>query len=261
MVSYQGYVHVPVCKNAVEDDIVFNNFKQDSMFTTILEHTGVDNSHLFLAHAITKYPQYLNLIDWEIVRQNDSIGTASLEKYPELSNSVGLSNVMFSPSTIAYVFKALDILNHIKENNISNLRLLEIGGGYGGQAKMITDIAPLFDINIDSYTIIDLHWPTKLQEKYLNVLGYNNINFIAYEDLESGKVSFPNDFNYFISIYALSEFDDDVKQFYINNLSNAEKYYILWNIDKIEPMFLDADIEPEHPRTGPYNVLIKSRIL
>jgi len=259
MVSYEGYVHVPVCKDAVLDETIFNNFKKDVNFTTILEHTSSYNSHIFLNNAIKKYGEYMKKINWKNIMKNDSVGNASLERYDELSAIVTLDNYLFSPSTIAYVFKALDILNHMKESSITNARILEIGGGYGGQAKTIYDIHELFGITIDSYTIVDLHWPTKLQQKYLQNLGYNDVNFIAYEKLSNGKKEFPKDFNYVISIYALSEFDNDVKDFYMNKLSNMDKYYILWNIGEIHNFFLDSDIVEENPKTGPHNVLIKSK--
>ena len=260
MVMIEEYVHVPVCKAAVEDDTIFDNFKQDQNFTTILEHTGSGNSHIFLQNAINKYPDIIQKIDWKAIKKNDSLGNASLEQYNELSSLIKLDDYLFSPSTIAYVFKALDILNHIKESSIVNARILEIGGGYGGQAKTIYDIHQLFEINIESYTIIDLHWPTQLQKKYLNRLGYNEINFISYEKLADSIQEFPIDYNYLISIYALSEFDDSVKEFYINKLSNMQKYYILWNIAEVHDFFAESDITEEVPRTGPHNLLIKSGV-
>ena len=260
MVSYQEYVHVPVCRNAISDETIFNNFKKDSNFTTILEHTSLDNSHAFLNNAIEKYSDYLKKINWQTIKNNDLLGNATLERYDELSNIVTLDNYLFSPSTIAYVFKALDILNHIKQSSITNARILEIGGGYGGQAKIIFDIHQLFDINIESYTIIDLYWPTRLQKKYLETLGYTDINFISYEKLADAKKEFPNDFNYVISIYALSEFDNDVKDFYMNKLSSMNKYYIVWNFGNIHQFFYDSDITEESPRTGSQNFLIKSKI-
>lgn len=256
MFDLSAYVHVPVCESAVRNDDDFNSFKRNDYFTTILEHTSEAASRAFLFRLINEYADKVNKIDWEKVSENDSLGGPTLVEYPDIPSK----NKLFSPSTIAYVFKALDILQHMKKSKLNDVDVLEIGGGYGGQCKMVVDLAPLFDININSYTLIDLYWPNELQRKYLETLGYTNkINYISYEELRDSEVKIPK-FNYLISIYALGEFMPEVQQFYVDKMNSFPYHYVLWNTPQIHERFLLSDIEEERPRTGPFNVLIKSKV-
>lgn len=259
MADYE-YVHVPVCEDAIKNEDTFNSFKRDGKFTTILEHTQDHFSHQFMSQIIEYYSEYIKKIDWDLVKQNDIIGGSYRIDYLELSEFIELNDYKFSPSTVAYVFKSLDILNHIKKSKLNDINILEIGAGYGGQCKMIFDMADLFGIQIKKYTLVDLYWPNQLQKKYLNKLGYKNkLNFVPFEDLYDSSQTLP-DFDYLISIYALGEFNKDIQQFYIDKMNNLRYYYILWNSVPIHDIFLLSDIENESPRTGPYNVLIKSKV-
>ena len=259
MFDLSDYVHVPVCEEAVNSSDSFNTFKLDRRFTTILEHTAVDNSHQFMNQIISTYTDYVKLIDWGLVKQNDILGSAYIVEYPQLASVVTLDDYLFSPSTVAYVFKALDILNHIQKCKLNSVDILEIGAGYGSQCKMVIDMANLFNLKINSYTLVDLYWPNMLQKKYLEELGYSkNINFISYENLLDGE-TLPS-FNYLISVYALGEFTKETQQFYIDKMIDFSNHYIVWNTTDIHEKFLLSDIEEESPRTGPYNVVIKSRV-
>ena len=125
---------------------------------------------------------------------------------------------------------------------------------------MVLDLAPLFDININSYTLIDLYWPNELQRKYLENLGYiDKIKYFSYEELRDYDVKIPA-FNYLISIYALGEFMPEVQQFYVDKMDSFPYHYLVWNTPQIHDRFLLSDIEEERPRTGPFNVLIRSKV-
>lgn len=256
MFDLSAYVHVPTCMEAVDNDQVFDSFKKDRNFTTILEHTSKEASIVFLQRILDEFPKIVEKINWDKVAENDKFGSPILLEY----SNVPSKNKLYSPSTIAYTFKALDILRHMKESNLNDVNILEIGAGYGGQCKMILDLAPLFNINIESYTLVDLYYPNKLQKKYLSRLGYNDkIFYQAFELLEDGKVSL-NKFDYLVSIYALSEFTEQVRTIYLNMLGSEYKYYILWNTPTSHDMYADSLIEEEFPKTGPHNVLLKSKV-
>lgn len=239
MFDLSAYVHVPVCELAVCNDDYFNSFKRDEYFTTILEHTSEDASRVFLLRVMNEHHDKIKEIDWEKVSENDSVGGPILLEYLDIPSN----NKLFSPSTIAYVFKALDILQHMKDSGLNNLDVLEIGGGYGGQCKMILDFAPLFGIDIDSYTLIDLYWPNELQRKYLETLGYTDkVKYISYEEIRDYDVKIPK-FDYLVSIYALGEFMPEVQQFYIDKMRNFPYHYLVWNTPQIHEKFLLSDIE------------------
>ena len=256
MFDISAYVHVPVCEQAVGNDESFSSFKRDEYFTTILEHTSEAASKIFLSKAINEHSDKIKEINWTKVSENDSLGNPVLLEYSDVPSD----NKLFSPSTIAYVFKALDILQHMKDSGLNDVDLLEIGGGYGGQCKMILDFSTIFDIKINSYTLIDLYWPNQLQKKYLESLGYTDkIKYISYEKIRDDDVDIPK-FDYLVSIYALGEFMPDVQQFYIDKMHNFPYHYLVWNTPQIHERFLLSDIEEEDPKTGPFNVLIKSKV-
>ena len=51
----------------------------------------------------------------------------------------------------------------MKKYKLNNIDIIEIGG-YGGLCLFIHNIAPLYEININSYTIFDLLEPSLLQK-------------------------------------------------------------------------------------------------
>lgn len=255
-----SYVHVPTCESAVKDESIFNVFKRDKDFNTILEHTQDEYSHVFMSQILNKYSNYIQDINWELIKENDLLGDPYKIEYQELSKVVTLDNYIMAPSTVAYTFKALDILSHMKKSSLDDIRIVEIGAGYGGQCKILLDLAPIFNINIKSYTLIDLYWPNELQKKYLKKLGYiDKVKFISYESLVDNNRKMPA-FDYLISVYALGEFSKDIQQFYIDKLKDLQYYYVVWNTPSIHEYFLLADIENEVPKTGPANVVIKSKV-
>lgn len=254
MSDLDPYVHVPVCREALVNEDVFNTFKSNSSFTTILEHTNEGYSFIFLERIKNEFPDLFNKIDWDKISENDLIGSPHLVNYPDIPTE----NKMFSPSTIAYTFKALDILRHMDSLKIKEVKVLEIGAGYGGQCKILFDLAGLFKIKIKSYTMVDLYYPSKLQEKYLTSLRYvDNVYYQQFEHLKDSS-QILNSFNYLISIYALSEFDKNTREFYTSILGNNYDYYLLWNTSDPYDKFKNSVVEDEYPRTGPVNVLIKS---
>ena len=58
------------------------------------------------------------------------------------------------------------ILKYIKEFDLKDLNIIEIGGGYGGLCYYLKNIAELYNINISSYTIFDLEFVNNLQNNF-----------------------------------------------------------------------------------------------
>ncbi len=89
-------------------------------------------------------------------------------------------------------------------------RILEVGGGYGGQAKIMLDRHPC------DYSIIDLPEPASLQHAYLESVGYT-----------LADVHLPGDL--FISNYALSECRLAEQRKYARLAVRCARGYITWN--------------------------------
>lgn len=91
-------------------------------------------------------------------------------------------------------------------------RIIEVGGGYGGQAHVMLSLASC------TYSILDLPEPLELQRVYLESLGFFLHGFVA---------GAPYDL--FISNYALSECARDVQASYLQLAATCPRGYITWN--------------------------------
>jgi hypothetical protein len=256
-VKTEDYSHVEICLKSINDENYFNSFKRNEKFTSILEHTSEIFGREYVQLIVTEFSDLIKLIDWVKVKENDKLGGAVLVNFNELSSFIDLPDYNFSPSTIGYLYKGLSFLKFMASKNKKTINILEIGAGYGGQCKLIKDLAPLFDIKIGDYGLIDLQAVSDLQRKYLTTLNYNNISYYGYEELKDFDIF--DKYDVLISVYALGEFDIEVQNFYVNNvLKNIKDFYLIWNTEKVHDFFSNMNITPENPKTGQYNTLILS---
>ena len=243
------YVHHDVCKEALDNDNIFNNFKSNHRFTPILEHTTFEFGATYLNLIRSEFSDMLDMVNWDKIGENDLIGNTQKFKFDGLDGE-------YSPSTIAYVYKGMCILNELVKFGLLEPTLLEIGGGYGGQCKILFDLQEIFGVNIKQYTIIDLKYVSRLQQKYLTKLGYSDkIKYVEFEEILDSDVTFSDD--YLISIYALGEFFRDLQDFYIDKIKDIQHYYIIWNSLNIhEHFFRGSTVIDEKPKTGRFNKTI-----
>src|SRR5205807_1900385 len=113
---------------------------------------------------------------FERFRENDRLGSPQVCEYGQHGT--------FSPTTLRYI----NVLSDLRRlfGDLDGLRVLEIGGGYGGQC-FVTSV--LFKPR--SWTIVDLGPCRALQRAYLNRLGVPNLHFLSAEQLE--RVTAPFD--------------------------------------------------------------------
>ena len=178
---------------------------------------------------IQKYKHYLKLL--EIGISNDKYLQPMKFDYGYiLRDKVELSTYNLSFCCISYVIKALNIIHHIKNIKLNNLNIVEIGGGYGGQAFVLLKMASELDVNIKSYSIFDLKYPSLLQSKYLNFTNITDkYNVESYYNFDIKK-NIVNNFNFVISNYALSEISTKIQNEYFSKiLYNVKHGFILWN--------------------------------
>ena len=151
-IKYSDYV-----KNIVSSNNL-GNFKSNDSVTYMLEHVNGEwgKAYLDLIKSRTSIP------DSEIIeycRKNDSYGGGL---------KVNFGFITTSPSNFRYIFHAHLILTHMKENNMNNVNVVEIGGGYGGLCLAVNHLCNLYDIEISNYNLIDLPNVVKLQNMYLD---------------------------------------------------------------------------------------------
>ena len=242
--DYDSYRQI--CLDASQNDEVFNNFKRNPTYTTILEHASTQQGEGYLQY-ILKSDLDLSYIDK--FKENDSQGNASLNKYKE---PFGL----ISPSTLRYI-KVLTELKNLF-GSLDDFSICEIGVGYGGQSKIIMDY-----FKIKEYNFVDLPEPLKLTERYLNKFNYKNLNYYTSDTLPEKK------YDLIISNYAFTECVRSIQDIYVDKIiNNSKRGYItcnhisnLFEIDsyskeELSKLSKDCKEKPEEPITFNNNYIL-----
>lgn len=208
--------YLMVCKEAAENSFVFDTFKSNSYYNPILEHTWSDlglnhlnNIKEHNPHLLTNYPQF-----WD----NDKYGSPRVHDFEFR---------VCSPTTIQYISVLSNLINHF--GSLDGFTIAEIGGGYGGQAKIITDA-----FKVSKYFLIDLPEVTLLQRKYIHKLNIPSTTTFTHE-------TYPKDGEYdlVISNYAITEVLEPLQSEYVDNILMRSKHgYITCNdnINKIQEL-------------------------
>jgi hypothetical protein len=240
--------YVQICRAAAENDNIFRQFKRYPQYQEILEHCSREQGQAYLdeIHKIQSdynLPTIQTYLDNFL--QNDLFGDPITFTYLELGVSI-------SPSTLRYIKVAYELWATF--GRLDNLHITEIGGGYGGQCKVLSDI-----FNFASYTIIDLEVANMLQHRYLNTLGVKNVYLAS--SLDNG---FKSDLA--ISNYAFSECHGDIQERYLEKiLQNSARGYMTLNQIGPEMKPMPYDVLAEHlsgtlidevPNTHPENKIL-----
>lgn len=193
------------CREFVSSDEKFEHFKRDPRYTRILEHSGYKYmGDKFYGKIKEKYPKLLD--DYEIFKVNDSKG------FPEIYEWDGLNT---SVSTLRYV----KTLGEIVENfgNLDGMKIVEIGGGYGGQCLTISRRYKFSD-----YIIYDLPDVCRLIEKYLEGSGVGQFETKCEVDpLEECDL--------IVSNYAFSECVPETQDRYFEIMKRSKRGFVTIN--------------------------------
>lgn len=218
------------------------NFKRNGIYRTILEHVSQEIGAQYI-DAISGYTR-LTLKDiTEFCTLNDSIGDTIKSDY---------TNLVTSPSNLRYIFHSHIILNHIRSLNLPQLDIVEVGGGYGGLCLALHHFAEKYGVNINSYTIVDLAAPSRLQKLYLEKIQPSlKVDFV---DASTFGAGISKSDMFLISNYCFSEIPDNLQKEYIAKLFPKVSHgFMAWNWIPLYNFGFDVKEEMEYPRTGPHN--------
>lgn len=207
--------YTKACLRAFKDENAFKSFKQDPDYRVVLEHVNYDQGKAYLQVVIDKAPFILKKL--EKCRENDLLGSP-------ITFSYGKEYGSFSPTTLRYMKVAGDILTLF--GNLENAKIVEIGGGYGGQCKVLSEF-----VKFKEYTVIDLPEPALLTKKYLERLNVKNVISQSSKDLLPIK-----EYDLVISNYAFSEISKDEQFAYIEKILNQSKNGYL-TVNFVSPIF------------------------
>lgn len=201
--------YLRVCKSASDDDKVFATFKSHPDYHEVLEHCPVNLGWAHFENIKANNPK---LLEGELIHKflhNDKYGS------PKTSNFGAFTA---SPTTVQYISVLSNLTDTFK--SLKGFKMIELGAGYGGQAKIIQD-----RFNIGRYDIIDLYECTLLQEKYLTKLKcFGNVEVYTNENYEA------KEYDLILSNYALSEVSDADQLKYVKDIClNSKHGYLTCN--------------------------------
>jgi len=197
------------CERAAKDPSIFTYFRRNPIYVGVVESVSDLQGKQCLDFITKKTPKLLNYFDK--FKTSDAIGNPVTYSYQ------GIGSI--SPTTLRYIKIAAEL--QLLFGSLDGCSIIEIGGGYGGQCKIISDL-----FQFKHYTIVDLSGPILLTEKYLSSQGVQNVSFITPNmDIQN------NEFDIVISNYAFSECTYEMQKQYVENIiSKSKKGYLTCNI-------------------------------
>jgi hypothetical protein len=209
------------CQLAARDDELFATFRRQPTYREIVETADLDYAAgmAFIQEITQQYPHLLPY--FKRICAEDVIGNPVSYYYPNIGT--------ICPGVLRYIKIVGDLQREF--GDLSNFNIVEIGGGYGGQCKMLKDIT-----GFDSYTIIDLPECTPLVNRYLSLFNINNFKTIACNTLHE-----PMNCDLVISNYAFSEIHRNGQIQYMEMIINAAPrgYFIYNHCPRINPFSIN----------------------
>jgi len=211
-ITDQDEEYVKQVRAALEDGSAFTNFKQLPRIKGAIERLSAARGAEYRAIVLSQTPRLLQYLDK--FKGNDAVGAPDTSAYPE-----GL----MSPTTWRYIKVLSDL--QVLFGSLDGWHIAEIGAGYGGQCKIISDV-----YDIASYTIYDLEPVGRLARKYLDAVGSPAANKLRLADFRQLGLDAPVTFDLVISNWALSECAKDMQDCYIEHVLRRSTHgYLTYN--------------------------------
>jgi putative sugar O-methyltransferase len=183
-------------------------FRSSSELRVVVENLSCEHGRRYLEHALRQTPELERLLD--AFRVNDRLGSPVTCEYGDRGR--------FAPATLRYVKVLSDLLTLF--GSLDGMRILEIGGGYGGQCFVVSVAAAPA-----SYTLVDLEPVLELQRAYLRELDVAGVLFVPAGGLD-GEV----EYDLVVSNYAFSECVRRVQRSYVARaLARSRRGYVTCN--------------------------------
>lgn len=216
--SLGDYIHLKYNNEITKDTI--SDFKNNKNIQAILSNESSSISLNTLKYIVKNHNKILETYYTEIKKYNIGVNNSELSTH----NNYTLWN-----KSIENMFWSINLLEYIKKIGKKEIRIVEVGCGFGDVYIFTNMFSELYNIKI-KYTIIDLKDWIKKVKQYLSVnnIDISNITFINYEDLCNSKKT--EKYDVFFSKSAYSELNGYIRQFYIDNVVSKCNYiYIVWN--------------------------------
>jgi hypothetical protein len=186
------------------------------------------------------------------------ISPEEIQKYADINDRIGgtqrhtYNTITSSPTSLRYIYFTHLILSHFRAKKLAAYNLVEVGGGYGGLFLAINFFREKYGLQIESYTIIDLTEPGRLQSKYLSqhstTIPYQIVDATTYgKDVLKDNMCL-------ISTYCFSEISREHQNGYIQHLFPRIRHgFLAWNFIPLYDFGFQYTDEEEIPKTGSGN--------
>tara|TARA_X000001036_G_C20679934_1_gene805529 strand:+ start:1104 stop:1919 length:816 start_codon:yes stop_codon:yes gene_type:complete len=205
--SSNEYQYVNFVEAAINNQEVFNSFRNDSRYRDILEHVSDELGKKYYFN-LREELSHKEIVD--LCKSVKNVGSPQLSIFEDSE---------LNPTTLRYINVGLDLRKKFSKSKFENI--VEIGAGYGGQALILDNF-----FEIKKYTFIDLPQVNQLIKKFLS---YHQPKF---NYLFSEITSYKNKEKYdlFISNYAFSELPKKLQITAIKNIVSYTEYgYMIVN--------------------------------
>lgn len=187
------------------------------------------------------------------------LSNETIQRLADLNDKYGgavkqhINGIHTSPSSIRYIRHSFDVCKHIQSKGLQNVTIIEIGGGYGGLALIMSEMCKLLGVSVEKYIIYDLPNVQLLQKYYLS---HHTIDMpIEWRDCTTfGSDLSPDSTNVLVSCYCISEIPNEFRKQYLRNLlPKIKAAFFVWNWGSKEDLPAERDDRPEIPDTSSGN--------
>jgi putative sugar O-methyltransferase len=201
------------CESAAINLDEFKIFRSVQAYKSVVETVSELDGKDYLSIALHRTPE----LKKSIVKFSTSelYGSPQTFKYKKYFFSKGF---YLSPTTARYIKNLSDLISIF--GSLEGMKIVEIGGGYGGLCKIICDV-----FKIHSYTLFDLSPCLKLSERFLKNFNTPTVSYLTDKIMPKNEK-----FDIVISNYAFSELSSKLQNLYYSNiLKHSNRGYLTCN--------------------------------
>lgn len=235
-----------ICLDAANKYKYFNRFRRNPIYASIVETVTGDIGQKYYDYLAGDKKIADNMDEF---KKNDDWGGPIKIAYPNIGE--------ISPTTLRYAKVGYDLKKYFP--NLENMRICEIGVGYGGQCRII-DV--LFKPSY--YCLVDIQPALLLAQRYLgNYLMKAILAFKTMNEIDEDS------YDLCVSNYAFSELPRPIQDEYLrkvilrsragyitysDNFTPAE--FNSYRVEELEKLIPGVTVIEEEPKTGPNYIII-----
>lgn len=232
------------CEACATNDHLFAEFRRNSQIIPIVaseQHDPVLDHRRAHAYYQLVMEAASNMPKWGAIHTMDRIGGPLWWKFDDH---------LISREMLRYLHTYQDIAKRLTIT--PQPRIIELGGGFGGQAAIFNWAATNLNTLVD-YTIVDYHEVGLLQKRYCKECLFSP-TLLTTENFDCKMLP---EYDLFISNYALDELPEWQQRHYLQIAERCRQGYITANCEpeRLFGLFPVREQTQEHPSIGSATVM------